>query len=187
MAVGRVGLVSDPTERSDAGGHADLLRLGRIGRAWRALLLAVLAAGFVTGSVVGQDPWWPFSPWRMFSTSTPPSGAVVAMAVEVRTAADPQWRPAELTPSSVGLNRAEVEGRVPQIQSQPERLGTLAGSHARLRPDSAPWTAVRLVRREAILVDRRPTGEVRSTVLATWEAAGQASGQAAGQASGPAS
>jgi hypothetical protein len=91
------------------------------------------------------------------------------MVVEVRTATDPRWRAADLSPSSIGLNRAEIEGRVPQIQSQPERLGTLALAHARLEPRSPRWTAVRLVRRESVLLDRRPTGEVRSTVLASWQ------------------
>src|SRR3954464_15118680 len=129
MAGRGVGLVEDLTERSGAGGEAPVLRLGARARGWRALLLAALAVAFVAGSVVGQDTWWPFSPWRMFSTSTPPSGAVVAMAVEVRTATDPRGRPADLPPSSIGLNRAEVEGRVPQIQSEPERLRTLALAH----------------------------------------------------------
>jgi hypothetical protein len=169
MAGGGVGLLREPTQRSGRGDE-QVLRLGASARAWRTLLLLALTVGFVAGSLVGQDTWWPFSPWRMFSTSTPPSGAVVAMAVEVRTAGETRWRPADLTPASIGLNRAEVEGRVPQIQSEPERLGTLALAHARLEPRSPRWTAVRLVRRESVLLDRRPTGEVRSTVLASWAA-----------------
>jgi hypothetical protein len=139
-------------------------------RRWRAAVLLGLATSFVLGSVVGQDDWWPFSPWRMFSTSTPPSGAVVAMALEVQTAADPTWRPTGLTPSNVGLNRAEMEGRIPQLTSRPQMLGTLAASHARLHPDDAPWTAVRLVRHETVIVDRRPTGEVRTREVASWSA-----------------
>lgn len=144
--------------------------LGAWGVRWRAATVTVLAALFVLGSVVGQDDWWPFSPWRMFSTSTPPSGAVVAMALEVQTADDPAWRPTGLTPSNVALNRAEVEGRIPQITADPTMLGTLAASHARLHPDDAPWTAVRLVRRETVIVDRVPTGEIRTSQVAAWSA-----------------
>jgi hypothetical protein len=152
---------------TDAGTDV-VVRLGPAGVAWRAVLAAVLTALFLTGSLVGDDHWWPFGPWRMFSTSTPPSGAVVAMSLEVRTGDDPQWRPAPILLQSVGLNRAEVEGRVPQITQRPQMLGTLAQTHARLRPQEPRWTAVRLVRSETVLVDRRPTGEVRRIVLATW-------------------
>lgn len=155
----------------------DVVRLGRLSVLWRTALTAVLSALFLAGALVGDDPWWPFGPWRMFSTSTPPTGAVVYMSLEVRTAdsaADPKavdggWLAVPITLQSMGLNRAEVEGRIPQITKDPSMLGTLAASHARLRPDDERWTAVRLVRNEAVIIDRRPTGEVRHVVLATWE------------------
>src|SRR5687767_13026176 len=124
---------------------------------------------FCLGSLVGDDHWWPFSPWRMFSTSTAPTGAVVSTGIEVRTADQPgQWVPASLTPWTVGLNRAEVEGRMDDITADPSRLGTLAESHARLQPDAARWLGVRVVRSALVIVDRRPTGEVKRTVLAEW-------------------
>ena len=156
------------TEAGSAAGDADLLT-GR-GRAWRGLVLAALTTMFVAGSVVGQDAWWPFSPWRMFSTSQAPTGSIFAMAIEVQTAADPAWRRTPITPESVGLNRAEVEGRWGQIGKDPTMLATLAASHARLRPGDPAWVAVRLVRDETVVVDRRPTGEVRETEIARWAA-----------------
>jgi hypothetical protein len=152
-----------------ASGGQDVLRLGRAAKAWRTLLVLALAAGFMSGSLVGDDHWWPFAPWRMFSTSTAPSGAVVYMSLEVRDADGGGWRPEGLTPESVGLNRAEVEGRIPEITADPDMLGTLAESHARLRPDEARWVAVRLVRNASILVDRAPTGEVERRIVAQWE------------------
>ncbi len=148
----------------------DVVRLRPASVVWRVGLVAVVSTLFLAGALVGDDHWWPFGPWRMFSTSTPPSGAVVSMSIEVRSPDDARWRPTPITLESVGLNRAEVEGRIPQITADPVRLGTLARSHARLRPDDRPWTAVRLVRNEVVIVDRRPTGEVRHVVLATWTA-----------------
>lgn len=142
--------------------------LGAGARAWRLALLGALTALFLAGSLVGQDSWWPFSPWRMFSTSQAPTGAVISMALEVQTPGDRSWQPVPITPGSVGLNRAEVEGRSGQIVADPALLGTLAASHARLRPGAPAWVAVRLVRHEAVVVDRRPTGEVRSTQVAVW-------------------
>lgn len=143
--------------------------LGPASRIWRAGALATAGALFLAGSLVGQDDWWPFSPWRMYSTSQAPTGAVVSMSLEVRVGDGP-WRETALSPQSLGLNRAEIEGRIQQITDRPQLLATLAASHARLRPAEPRWTAVRLVRDEQIIADRRPTGERRRTVLATWPA-----------------
>ena len=146
-------------------------RLGRGAKTWRAAVVAVLTLLFCAGSLVGDDHWWPFSPWRMFSTSQAATGSVISTGIEVQTANAPgTWVPAPLTPEDTGLNRAEIEGRIPQITADPQRLGTLARSHAQLRPESAEWTALRVVRRLIVVVDRKPTGEVRTEVLAQWEA-----------------
>jgi hypothetical protein len=148
-----------------------VLRLGTAARAWRVVVVLGLTALFLAGTLVGDDHWWPFSPWRMFSTSQAATGAVWSTGIEVQTADAPgEWVPAPLTPSNVGLNRAEVEGRIPQIEADPGRLGTLARSHAELRPDAPAWTALRVVRRQVVVVDRRPTGEERFQVLAQWAA-----------------
>ncbi len=131
----------------------------------------MLAGLFCAGSLVGDDPWWPFGPWRMFSTSQASTGSVVSTGIEVQTAQAPRdWVPAPLTPDTVGLNRAEIEGRIPQIVAHPSRLGTLAASHAALRPGAPAWTALRVVRRQIVVVDRKPTGEVRQQTLAQWSA-----------------
>ena len=146
-------------------------RLGRVAKTWRTAVLIALAVLFCAGSLVGDDDWWPFGPWRMFSTSQAATGSVWSTGIEVQTAAAPgQWVPAPLTPENTGLNRAEIEGRIPQIQADPSRLGTLAHSHAELRPTAAAWTALRVVRRLIVVVDRKPTGEVRTEVLAHWQA-----------------
>ena len=147
-----------------------VVRLGAAAKTWRVAVVLGLTALFCAGSLVGDDHWWPFSPWRMFSTSQAATGSVISTGIEVRTAQAPDWVPAPLTPENVGLNRAEVEGRIPQIVGDPSRLGTLAASHAALRPGSPAWTGLRVVRRQIVVVDRRPTGEVRTQVLAGWEA-----------------
>jgi hypothetical protein len=132
-----------------------------------AFLLAVTGL-FFAGTTVGNDNWWPFGPWRMYSTSTPPSGSVVALKIEVLEGTDPTWQPANLTPRSVGLNRAEIEGRVPQLTANPSILATLIRSHARLRPHDQPWHAIRVVRSEVLLSNGALTGKTRDTTLVTW-------------------
>lgn len=134
------------------------------------LLLLALTAMFLAGTAVGNDDWWPFGPWRMFSTSTPPSGSVVSLRIEVQHDNDPTWQIAPLTPNAVGLNRAEVEGRIPEMTADPALLGTLARSHSRLRPDEPPWHAVRVIRNEVLLSAGAPTGAERETVVVQWSA-----------------
>jgi hypothetical protein len=148
----------------------DVIRLRPVSRGWRVLLLLVLTGLFLAGSAVGQDDWWPFGPWRMFSTSTPPSSSVTSLRIEVREGDDPGWQPAPLNPKSVGLNRAEIEGRIPEMTARPAMLGTLARSHSQLRPKEPPWRAVRVVRTEVLLSDGAPTGEIKETQLVAWTA-----------------
>jgi hypothetical protein len=148
----------------------DVIRLPPVSRGWRVLLLVAVAGLFLTGTAVGQDTWWPFGPWRMFSTSTPPSSSVTSLRIEIKEGNNPAWQPASLHPTSVGLNRAEVEGRIPEMTARPAMLGTLAHSHSRLRPKEPPWQAVRVVRTEVLLSDGAPTGEIRETQLVEWNA-----------------
>jgi hypothetical protein len=162
-----VGVREDATEEATS----EVVRLGTPAKAWRVVVVLGLTVLFCLGSLVGNDHWWPFSPWRMYSTSQAATGSVWSTGIEVQTADAPgQWVPAPLTPPNVGLNRAEIVGRIPQIEADPSRLGTIAASHAELRPDAPAWTALRVVRRLIVVVDRKPTGEVRTEVLAEWRA-----------------
>jgi len=148
----------------------EVIRLPAGARGRRMLALLVVTGLFLAGTVAGTDNWWPFGPWRMYATSTPPSGSVYSLAIQVRQGADPTWRNANLTPTSIGLTRAEVEGRMPRLTADPGMLATLARSHSRLRPKEPPWSAVRVVRNEALLAGGTPTGQVRSQTLITWPA-----------------
>ncbi len=138
-------------------------------RAWRLGLLAGVAALLTYGTVAGQDDLWPFGPLRMYATSSGPTGAVSVVAIQVRHGTE-AWRDAPLTPGEVGMNRAEVEGQIGRIQADPRLLGELAAAHARLRPGDPAWSWLRLVRRSAQIVDRRPTGGTSDLVLLTWSA-----------------
>jgi hypothetical protein len=144
------------------------LRLGRPAKGLLAAALLVVTALFLSGTFFGTDAWWPFGPWRMYATSTAPSGPVGSTKIEVLETGTVGWQPAALVPSTVGLNRAEIEGRMPRITADPAILGTLIRSHARLRPKDPAWTAVRVVRSDVLLRNGSPTGETRDTTLAVW-------------------
>ena len=147
-------------------------RLGGAGRAWRLGVAGLLVVGYLGGSLVGDDHWWPLGPWRMFSTSSAPDGAVTVSAVQAQVGGDPTWVDVPLSPQNVGLNRAEVEGRQEQVVADPAMLATLADAHARLHPGDPPWTGVRLVRRSTVIENRSPTGQTRERVVAEWTATG---------------
>ena len=70
----------------------DVIRLPPVSRGWRVLLLLAVAGLFLTGTAVGEDTWWPFGPWRMFSTSTPPSSSVTSLRIEIQEGNDPGWQ-----------------------------------------------------------------------------------------------
>lgn len=145
-------------------------RLGRVGRAWRGAVLLVLTVLFGLGSAIGDDPWWPVGPWRMFSTSTSPDRAVVSTVIEVRTEASTQeWVPGAMNRWTVGVNRAEVEGRLDEIRENPAMLATLAQTRAVLRPHEPRWTAIRVIFERTHLQGGKPTGEITREVVVTWE------------------
>jgi hypothetical protein len=155
-------------EDAEGVGDPEVIRASTPVRAVLSVLLLALTGLFLAGTVVGQDDWWPFGPWRMFATSTAPSGSVYSLGIQVQRGDDASWVPASLTPTSVGLNRAEVEGRIPQMTKKPDMLGTLARSHARLRPHEPAWSAVRVVRTQVLLDHGTPTGEIRQSTVASW-------------------
>ncbi|HSK55608.1 MAG TPA: hypothetical protein VK908_10145 [Jiangellales bacterium] len=157
----------------EAVGHGgSVLALGRRARAWRLALAACLAVGYLAGTLVGDDHWWPLAPWRMYSTSTAPTGAVSVPVLQVQGMEDETWRDTPLRPRNIGLSRAELEGRQDVVLRDPAVLATIAATHARLDPDDPPWTGVRLVRRSTVIEDRSPTGAVRERVLAEWTVPG---------------
>ena len=118
---------------------------GRVGLTGRGVRLAVSAAVLVmlaVGSFWGDDWMFPFGPLRMYSTASPPSGTVSYERLEALTS-DGLWHRTALSPTNIGMNRAEVEGRTPSIAADPSLLRHLSIAHRRLHP-SSDWTGVRL-------------------------------------------
>jgi hypothetical protein len=144
------------------------VRLTVPGRTVRAVLTVGVAALLTAGTLVGDDHWYPVGPFRMFSTATKPDGFVNALSLEVRTAGT-DWQRSALAPHNVGVNRAEVEGRTPQLVADPSLLGDLAAAHARLHSADEPWIAVRVVQNRTEIRGGRPTNQVTRTVVASWE------------------
>lgn len=132
----------------------------------RLVLAGVCVALLCVGTFWGDDDAFPFGPFRMYSTSTPPNGNIHVMVLEARMP-DGSWREVPLDSSAVGVNRAEVEGQIPRFQAAPALVGRLVEAHDRLRPAEPRWTGARLVMRYLKLRDRRFVG-TEEKVVAQW-------------------
>lgn len=141
-------------------------RLSGRARSVRLAATGLCVALLVVGTFWGDDDAFPFGPFRMYSTSTPPNGNIHVMVLEARLP-DGSWREVPLESVVVGVNRAEVEGQVPRFQSQPALVGRLVEAHDRLRPNEPRWTGARLIMRYLKLRDRRFVG-TEEKVVAEW-------------------
>lgn len=92
--------------------------------AWRIGVMLLHTTLFLARPLVGTDPWLPFGPWRMFATSQATTSAVWS-SIEIGTNADPIWHPRPALRESTGLDRAEIEGRIPQIVAEQASLESL--------------------------------------------------------------
>ena len=101
---------------------------------------------------------------------SPGSGAVLAFLKPRASVTATRSAQAPINPDSVGLNRAEVEGNLDRIARDPAMLGTLAASHAKLRPHEAAWIGTRVLIRNYALKGGGPTGEYRDDLVAEWAA-----------------
>ncbi|MFC4060805.1 hypothetical protein ACFOWE_21090 [Planomonospora corallina] len=126
----------------------------------------VCAALLLAGTFAGDDDAFPFGPFRMYSTSTPPDGNIHVVAMEARLE-DGTWREVPLESAVVGVNRAEVEGRIPQFKAEHRLVEELLDAHDRLRPSEPRWTGGRLIMRYLKLRDRRFVG-TEEKVIAEW-------------------
>lgn len=135
-------------------------------RVVRAALIVLGIGLLIAGTLVGDDYAFPFGPFRMYSTSTPPNGHMAVVVLEARTAGG-TWRRTSLSSWNVGVNRAEVEGQIPRFRAHPELLRDIVLAHGRLRPREPRWMGARLIMHYLILRDRRVVG-TKDRVIVEW-------------------
>lgn len=141
-------------------------RLSPRARAIRILVTAACLTLLLAGTAFGDDDAFPFGPFRMYSTSTPPNGNVNVMALDARMP-DGTWKRVTLDPGEVGITRAEAEGQGPRFKADPGLLERLVEAHDRLRPREPRWTGVRLIQQYYMLRHRLYVG-TREFTIAQW-------------------
>ena len=146
------------------GGPATGDDLGPSGRRLRALLTAAAAALLLYGTLAGGDDMFPFGPFHMYSRYYPANGVVSSTSVRAVTQ---DGRDVYVTQQDIGIARGAIEGRLPELVADPNRLADFAAAHLRRHPQASPYVEMRIVQTRWRLEDREVVD--RSTVtLAEW-------------------
>lgn len=135
-------------------------------RTARAVVTVVLGCLVVAGTLWGQDDHFPFGPFRMYSTTSDPNGAIT---VPVFRAVDSRGKDLELRSRDLGLRPAEVNGQIYFIRDDPDHLEHLADAYSRLHPDAPRLVELRLYQGLHVLRAGRPVA-YEEHQLAIWSA-----------------
>ena len=103
--------------------------LATLGRATRLLATGVVLIALLAGSFFGSDDDFPLGPFHMYSSRGDPNAIARELRVQVVTASG---RTIDVTNTSGAPRRAELEGRIGQLQhdtAELERLAPLYTSH----------------------------------------------------------
>jgi len=140
--------------------------LGAWSKTWRVAVTLLGIALLLNGSLRMSDDVWPFGPLSQYAFSPPDDAAIVITRVEGRRT-DGRRIDLPLRSGTVGIGRAEIEARIPQIEADPSLLRGVAQGWTSRHPSEPPLVQVWLVQDETRLVDGRK-GPTRLLELATW-------------------
>jgi hypothetical protein len=140
--------------------------LGPGGRRVRSILTAAAAGLLLYGTLAGGDDMFPFGPFHMYSRYYPADGTVSSTSIRAVTA---DGRDVYVTQNDIGIARGAIEGRLPELVADPNRLAALAAAHQQRHPDASPYVELRIVQTRWHLEDRRLTDQTTVT-LVEWQA-----------------
>ena len=144
---------------------AQVVRLSAGARLIRLIVAAAILALTLAGTLVSDDEAFPFGPPRMYATRADPDAPVSSTRVVGLT---DDGAEVPLSGGEVGLRRAEFEGQVPRLVTNPELLGLLAVTYADNHPDAELLQAVAIIVRRYELDDGVRTGAYVDDVLVTY-------------------
>jgi hypothetical protein len=142
------------------------LQLTNAGRRIRLAATAAAAAAIVFGTVTGAEKMFPAGPMTQYAFYIAPDGDVHSIQVFADTTAGTHV-PVHLSPSGVGVKRADIEIQLPAIERDPSRLRTIAVAQRRLHPAEPQYVRLYVVDTVTPLRDRVPQPTYRK-VLVTW-------------------
>jgi hypothetical protein len=140
--------------------------LGTWSTTWRIVVALLGIAMLVNGSLRMSDDVWPFGPMSQYAFSPKDGDAIVITRVE-GLLADGRRIDLPLRSTTVGIGRAEIEARIPQIEADPSLLRAVADGWSSRHAGDPSLRQVWLVQDETRLVDGRK-GPTTLAELATW-------------------
>lgn len=146
-------------------GETPVTRLTRPGLAVRLVVTLVAAGLLVAGSLWGEDDHFPFGPFKMYASAVDPDAPTEDTRLE---ATDDTGAVVVLTPANTGIRRAEIEGQLGAVRSEPALLQVAVDAYHRRNPQAPPLREVRVVVRWHEVRDFEPTGAWEEEVVATW-------------------
>lgn len=138
--------------------------LSRTGKVARLTAVAGVLGITLAGTIHGQDSWFPFGPFRMYSTRDSPNAPVQSTLMQAVTTSGRRFT---ITGVETGLRRAEVEGQLARFEHDPTLLRTVADDYQRRHPRTK-LAAIDIVRRDYGLRHGAATGHYKQTPLAHW-------------------
>jgi hypothetical protein len=138
--------------------------LGLGGRRLRTALTAGAAALLLYGTLAGGDDMFPFGPFHMYSRYYPADGTVSSTSVRAMTA---DGRDVFVTQRDIGIARGAIEGRLPELVADPDRLADFAAAHHRRHPLASPYVEVRIVQTRWHL-EHREVVDQETVTLVEW-------------------
>ncbi len=140
-----------------------LTRTGLVTRLGLSVIALLLLLG---GTFFGSDADFPFGPFKMYSNRNDPNGTVRSLRLEGVNAEGELFA---ISAGDVGLRRAELEGSLPAMKSDPELMEVIAKRYAANNPDAPELTELHVVVRITTLKDGKETGEFVDKIEAVWK------------------
>lgn len=140
--------------------------VGRWSLTWRVLASLVLVVLLVNGSLRMADDAWPFGPMSQYAFSPGEDDTVVVTRVD-GLLADGRRVELPLRVETAGISRAEIEARIPAIESDPSLLRAVSDGWTARNPTQPRPVELYLVQDETHLRRGRATSTAQVT-LATW-------------------
>lgn len=154
-----------PAEQPTPRDGGDTERIGPRGLLARIAASAIALALLLGGTFFGSDADFPFGPFRMYATRNAPDGTVNSLRLEGVDASGEKFA---ISAGQVGLRRAELEGSLPRMKSDPALMEVIADRYAANNPQAPRLIELHVVVRIKQLEDSQETGEFTDRIEAVW-------------------
>lgn len=147
------------------GSSTSVERLSRRGLAVRVLATVIGAALLLGGTLRGSDDDFPFGPFSMFAGVNRLDDPAPDTRVEAVAADGTRLL---LTERNTGIRRAEIEGQMDRMATDPALLAAVVRAYQERHPTAPRLVSATVVVRWHELKGGEPTGVYRDEVRASW-------------------